>query len=70
MGAILPRAWWELVEQANGRLYLGQDGVRDPDFPCVEFVRGAPNGWCDTDGHYMCRECTWSSAALGKGGGA
>jgi hypothetical protein len=32
---------------------------RDLDFPCPseDFSPGKPNGDCDTDGHYMCREC-------------
>jgi hypothetical protein len=36
---------------------VGDPGVRDPDAPCAEFEPGEPAGRCDTDGHYMCREC-------------
>lgn len=32
---------------------------RDPDLPCPsdDFEPGTPEGECETDGHYMCREC-------------
>jgi hypothetical protein len=36
---------------------IGDPGVRDPDAPCSEFEPGDPDGRCETDGHYMCREC-------------
>jgi hypothetical protein len=38
--------------------FFGAPGVRDPDAPCAEFEPGSPDdGSCETDGHYMCREC-------------
>lgn len=36
---------------------VGDTGVRDPSAPCAEFEPGEPDGRCETDGHYMCREC-------------
>jgi hypothetical protein len=43
------------AERRPGR--VGDPGVRDPDAPCTEFEPGEPAGRCETDGHYMCREC-------------
>lgn len=36
---------------------------RDLDYPCPSraFRPGSPAGDCDTDGHYMCRECANAS---------
>jgi hypothetical protein len=49
----LARQWLGL-----DRALEGAPGVRDPDSPCVGFVPGVPEGsWCETDGHYLCREC-------------
>lgn len=36
---------------------VGQPGVRDTANPCVDFDYGEWEGPCDSDGHYMCREC-------------
>jgi len=36
---------------------LGCPGVRDPDFPCIDFAPGRPLGRCEGDGHYLCRDC-------------
>lgn len=51
--------WNQLVAAVNGRSILGSPGVRDPDAPCSAFHPGEPleDGDCDTDGHYLCREC-------------
>jgi len=49
----------ELVRSA-----LGLDRPeRDVDYPCPsrDFEPGEPRGDCDTDGHYMCRECVHAS---------
>jgi len=55
----LPIEWQYLIASVNGRSMMGQPGVRDPEYPCDEFVPGLPgNGHCDTDGHYMCAECS------------
>lgn len=53
----VPKTWASLVAQINGNL-VGAEGVRDPEFPCDAFVPGKPEGDCETDGHYMCDECT------------
>jgi hypothetical protein len=37
---------------------IGTPGVRDKDAPCQEFQPGIPLGNCETDGHYLCAECT------------
>jgi len=34
------------------------NGIRSVDEPCVEFVNGTPGGNCETDGHYLCEECS------------
>ena len=43
-------------------IYAGPElnGLRDPDYPCDAFESGAPGpfGDCETDGHYLCDECT------------
>lgn len=39
---------------------VGSPHVRDPEFPCNEFVPGTPaNGRCDGDGHYLCAQCVF-----------
>ncbi len=49
------------------RLHVGIDQPdrheRDIDAPCPsrEFDPGEPAGFCETDGHYMCRECAHAS---------
>jgi hypothetical protein len=54
----LPPAWAELAAHVNGRTEFGMKGVRDPDAVCDEFEPGeSGRGHCDTDGHYMCKEC-------------
>lgn len=50
--------WRWLVEEVNGRRAFGMPGVRDPDAPCDAFAPGKPAGKCETDGHYMCDECS------------
>lgn len=63
--------WDQLVAAVNGRTTIGQAGVRDPEYPCEGYrplpgarpftrVTEADLGWsrCETDGHYMCVECT------------
>lgn len=54
------RAWAELVANVNGRSFLGQVGVRDPDGPCEVFDgRGYDgSGKCMSDGHWLCAECS------------
>lgn len=45
---------------AQLRRILGLDRPeRDRDLPCPsrDFEPGTPCGTCQTDGHYMCREC-------------
>lgn len=53
-------AWGELIENLNGRTHLGQIGVRDPEYVCEEFDRQHYDGFghCDSDGHYLCVECS------------
>lgn len=36
---------------------FGAPGVRDPDLPCKVYDPGEPSGQCDSDGHYLCKEC-------------
>lgn len=54
--------WGVLVAYVNDRPIMGMPGVRDPEYPCEGFSPGEPerHGWgaCETDGHYMCDECT------------
>ena len=57
-------AWAQLEALVNGRSLMGTPGVRDPDAACEAFdPAGEPfeeasgDGRCDTDGHYLCREC-------------
>lgn len=52
--------WAELEASLNGRTYLGQRGVRDPDSPCELFDGESYNGRgdCHSDGHYLCTECS------------
>lgn len=59
-GRGLPMSWACLVAEVNGRTFVGQPGVRDPEYPCEEFDgRGYDgSGQCDSDGHYMCVECS------------
>ena len=40
----------------------GRD-CRDPDHPCQDFTEGAPDGDCETDGHYRCMECVHCDVA-------
>ncbi len=53
-------AWGELVANVNGRTFLGQAGVRDPDHVCEDFDRAGYDGHgsCRSDGHYLCTECS------------
>lgn len=53
----LQRFSW-LVHEVNGRQVVGMPGVRDPENPCEAFQPGKPGGTCETDGHYICDECT------------
>lgn len=55
-----PIAWAELVANINGRTFLGQVGVRDPDGPCESFdgLGYDGRGQCMSDGHYLCVECS------------
>ena len=56
-----PLSDWAVLEAAvNGRPVIGMPGVRDPEYPCEEFDgRGYDgNGRCDSDGHYVCVECS------------
>lgn len=67
--------WNELVAEVNGVTTIGQAGVRDPEYPCEAFrpvgrafeqVTEADihaGNTCETDGHYMCTECTEISLA-------
>lgn len=55
----LAKRWAELVATANGRTLVGMAGVRAPGEECEGFSPGEPGfGDCDTDGHYMCVECS------------
>jgi len=63
-------AWNQLVASVNGTTTIGTIGVRDPDYPCEGFnpvgaafrqvTESDLCSWsrCETDGHYMCTECT------------
>ena len=58
-------SWAQLEASVNGRTRAGMPGVRDPEFPCSAYAPfGEPfqhsegGGTCDTDGHFMCVECT------------
>lgn len=62
----VPPVWRALVSELNGgRVSDGYAGIRDVDNPCEAFAPvGAPwvqsegTGRCETDGHYLCSECT------------
>lgn len=61
----IPAPWRALVSEINGgRTPDGEPGIRDVDAPCSGFIpSGKPwedadgSGSCETDGHYLCREC-------------
>jgi len=36
---------------------VGDPGVRDTLNPCDYFKYGTASGDCESDGHYMCKEC-------------
>lgn len=65
--AEVPTLWRSLVWEVNGRdgrIPDGEPGIRDVDAPCDFFEpAGAPwvyadgTGDCETDGHYICKEC-------------
>lgn len=52
---------WMKREAANGKKPVGIPGNRDPNNPCTAFeprpVKQGDWGDCQTDGHYLCREC-------------
>lgn len=56
--------WRWLEAELNGRELVGMRGVRDPESPCDGFDgRGFDgHGRCDSDGHYLCVECSELSA--------
>ncbi len=51
---------WAVEANVNGRTFLGQVGVRDPDGPCEAFDGKGYDGrgHCKSDGHYLCVECS------------
>jgi hypothetical protein len=53
-------SWNELFHHVNGRTMLHQVGVRDPENPCEAFDGQGYDGTgrCDSDGHYICNECS------------
>lgn len=64
--AAVPALWRGLYFEINsgaGRVPDGITGIRDVDAPCEAFVlveseRPDGGGDCETDGHYLCAECT------------
>ncbi len=57
----LPIAWEMLRREVNGLPgFVGQPGVRDPDGLCEAFDGAGYDGTgnCDSDGHYLCVECS------------
>lgn len=53
----LEQALVDIKRSMSDHLPFGSDGVRDPDFPCEEFVNGKPEGGnCMSGGHYLCDE--------------
>ena len=40
-------------------IHLVETWKRDPDFPCEDYQAGPvlSNATCETDGHYLCRDC-------------
>lgn len=52
--------WGELIANVNGRTFLGQAGVRDPEHICEDFDRKGydGSGQCWSDGHYLCVHCS------------
>jgi hypothetical protein len=57
----MPAGWQQLVEEVNGRPgILGAVGVRDPEGVCEAFDGKGYDGTgrCDSDGHYLCTECS------------
>lgn len=72
----LPRSWALLVAELNGHPLVGTPGIRDIAAPCDHFDSDHPTvaglglrwvskrtsfGTCDTDGHYLCVECSHMS---------
>lgn len=58
------------MARAIVRRMIGLSGLesheRDIDAPCPsrDFEPGDPDGDCETDGHYMCRECAHADPAV------
>jgi hypothetical protein len=47
-----------IKEHSDKQVFVGDVGVRDPEFRCEEFEPGKPSGSeCFGDGHYLCQEC-------------
>jgi hypothetical protein len=48
---------------------FGVKGIRDPESPCTMFDPGDPPMFsfadCETDGHYLCDECTQRATCPG-----
>lgn len=53
------RALQDARRDLCGVLGFGDPGLRDPDYPCTMYDPSSsePEGECQTDGHYMCKEC-------------
>lgn len=46
----------------RGKIPTGLPGHRDPDSRCDQYfpvLKPSGNGPCESDGHYLCRECEW-----------
>ena len=48
----------ESVNPMNVRVPDGIPGIRDINWVCTDFAYGQPTGICETDGHYLCQECS------------
>lgn len=49
----------------RGKLPVGLPGNRDPESPCAHYFpvkNPSGHGPCESDGHYMCRDCEWLTA--------
>lgn len=47
-------------EIPKGESWVGLAGIRDPDFPCLDYDPGTPSeeNTCYGDGHGLCEECS------------
>jgi hypothetical protein len=59
------RRAWRAAAIPDEQMPTGIPGNRDPEHPCEAFAPRPKNsadwGGCESDGHYLCRECAHMS---------